>query len=85
MSVGFMGVDERKKQIKQSSQMTLQGFEAYNKAVVQMVRGLKDSTRSKNNGIIVAARILQFYEVCTAALLLTDQHDLGTNCIASYM
>ncbi|PNP47957.1 hypothetical protein TGAMA5MH_01009 [Trichoderma gamsii] len=63
MSVGFMGVDERKKQIPQSSQMTLQGFEAYNKAVVQMVRGLKDSTRSKNNGIIVAARILQFYEL----------------------
>ncbi|KAL7893419.1 hypothetical protein HDV63DRAFT_397687 [Trichoderma sp. SZMC 28014] len=63
MSVGFMGVEERKKQITQSSQMTLQGFEAYNKAVVQMVRGLRDKKRSNNNGIIVAARILQFYEL----------------------
>lgn len=68
MSVGFMGVDERKKQMQQSNQMTLQGFEAYNKAVLEMVRGLKDPKRSKNDGIIVAARILQFYEVWTAAL-----------------
>ncbi|PTB35646.1 hypothetical protein M441DRAFT_31853 [Trichoderma asperellum CBS 433.97] len=63
MSVGFMGVEERKKQITQSSQMTLQGFEAYNKAILEMVRGLSDSKRSKNDGIIVAARILQFYEL----------------------
>lgn len=67
MSVGFMGVEERKKQITQSSQMTLQGFEAYNKAILEMVRGLSDPKRSKNDGIIVAARILQFYEVWTSA------------------
>ncbi|KAL7921308.1 hypothetical protein ACQKWADRAFT_327803 [Trichoderma austrokoningii] len=63
MSAGFMGVEENRKQITQSSQITLQGFESYSRAVVEMVRGLNDPTRSQNNGIIVAARILQFYEL----------------------
>jgi hypothetical protein len=68
MSVGFMGVEDRKKKITQHSQLTLQGFEAYNKAILEMVRGLRDPKRSKNDGIIVAARILQFYEVWEALL-----------------
>lgn len=63
MSAGFMGVEDRKNQITQHSQLTLQGIEAYNKAIHEMVRGLKDPRRSKNDGVLVAARILQSYEV----------------------
>ncbi|RFU75914.1 zn2-c6 fungal-type dna-binding domain [Trichoderma arundinaceum] len=62
MSVGFMGVEDRRKQVTQHSQLALQGLEAYNKAIREMVKALRDTSRSKKDGVIVAARILQFYE-----------------------
>ncbi|UKZ83920.1 hypothetical protein TrVFT333_011735 [Trichoderma virens FT-333] len=63
MSAGFMGVQDRNNQVTQHSQLTLQGLEAYNRAIREMVRGLKDPKRSKNDGVLVAARILQSYEL----------------------
>ncbi|KAH6603181.1 zn2-c6 fungal-type dna-binding domain [Trichoderma cornu-damae] len=62
MSVGFIGVEDRRKQVTQPSQLMLQGLEAYNRAIHEMVKGLRDPKRSKNNGVLVAARILQSYE-----------------------
>ncbi|KAL7942774.1 hypothetical protein V8C42DRAFT_330347 [Trichoderma barbatum] len=63
MSAGFMGVQDRNNKVTQHSQLTLQGLEAYNRAIHEMVRGLKDAKRSKNDGVLVAARILQSYEL----------------------
>ncbi|OPB44864.1 Zn2Cys6 transcriptional regulator [Trichoderma guizhouense] len=63
MSAGFMGVQDRNNKIAQYSQLTLQGLEAYNRAIHEMVKGLKDAKRSKNDGVLVAARILQSYEL----------------------
>lgn len=63
MSAGFMGVQDRNNKVAQYSQLTLQGLEAYNRAIHEMVKGLKDARRSKNDGVLVAARILQSYEV----------------------
>ncbi|KAL6693815.1 hypothetical protein J3F84DRAFT_380002 [Trichoderma pleuroticola] len=63
MSAGFMGVQDRNNKVAQSSQLTLQGLEAYNRAIHEMVKGLKDARRSKNDGVLVAARILQSYEL----------------------
>ncbi|KAL7907731.1 hypothetical protein GGI35DRAFT_65866 [Trichoderma velutinum] len=63
MSAGFMGVQDRNNKVMQYSQLTLQGLEAYNRAIHEMVRGLKDAKRSKNDGVLVAARILQSYEL----------------------
>ncbi|PTB63376.1 hypothetical protein BBK36DRAFT_1126839 [Trichoderma citrinoviride] len=63
MSAGFMGVEDKKKQLAQHSQLTLQGLQAYNRAIHEMVKGLNDERRSKNDGVLVAARILQSYEL----------------------
>ncbi|KAK0760633.1 hypothetical protein N5P37_006828 [Trichoderma harzianum] len=63
MSAGFMGVQDRNNKVAQYSQLTLQGLEAYNRAIHEMVKGLKDARRSKNDGVLVAARILQSYEL----------------------
>lgn len=63
MSAGFMGVQDRNNKVAQHSQLTLQGLEAYNRAIHEMVKGLKDARRSKNDGVLVAARILQSYEL----------------------
>ena len=74
MSVGFMGVEDKKKQLAQHSQLTLQGLQAYNRAIHEMVKGLNDERRSKNDGVLVAARILQSYEVWSTAL---SHHTFG--------
>ncbi|KAK1240460.1 hypothetical protein MKX07_004488 [Trichoderma sp. CBMAI-0711] len=63
MSAGFMSVEDKKNQVAQHSQLTLQGLQAYNRAIHEMVKGLNDERRSKNDGVLVAARILQSYEL----------------------
>lgn len=47
-----------------NSQLCFKGLQAYNRAIQEMGRALASPQRAVGDGLIVAGRVMQLYEVC---------------------
>lgn len=53
--------------LNNDEQLRLKGLQVYSWTIQEMIRAVKDPNRAKSDGLIIAARLMAFYEVCVPA------------------